>query len=365
MWRLAAPLARGEGMSVINDMLAQLDKRRAKPVTVGETVVAAPAAAAPQGTRWKLLMLVGVGAVAVSATALGNWPDLMGAKRGHVPRPVSMGADAPVAPASAVVAIAASHTSFGLSLSKPIGERQPLNILSESKDKLRANGASTPAPQDAKAIPEASPAAPPVSEARIDKKMATLSPAQRAESHYRDASEAASTGHSTQAIERALDALKADAGHVAARQLAAVLMVEKSRFDEAAVLLRDGLERTPQQPQLAYLLARIKVETGDRAGALALLQGSELLSAEGFALRAGLLSQQGHYANALPSYEAALRRNPDVAITWLGLAVALDAEGQTGQARQAYLRAKAVGAVRGELSTELQTYIEQKLAAIR
>ena len=362
-------------MSVINDMLAQLDKRRAKPVTVGDAVVAAPAAAASPGTRWKLLVLVAVGAVAVSATALGSWPELMGSKPGRVPRPVGLAADVPAAPASAVAvaaapASAASQTPpFGLSLSKPIpSEPKPF-------DRLRANGGSSggsngvsspaSAPLQAKAAPEVPAAQPPVTESSIDKKMATLSPAQRAESHYRQASELASTGHSTQAIERALEALKADAGHVAARQLAVVLMVEKSRFDEAAGLLRDGLERAPQQPQLSYLLARIKVETGDRASALVLLQGSELLSAEGFALRAGLLSQQGQYATALPSYEAALRKNPDVATTWLGLAVALDAEGQTGQARQAFLRAKAVGAVRGELSAELQTYIEQKLAATR
>jgi tetratricopeptide (TPR) repeat protein len=195
--------------------------------------------------------------------------------------------------------------------------------------------------------------------------MAALTPGQRADQHYREASEFAASGHSTQAIALALEALNAEPNHIAARRLAAVLMVEKSRFDEAAALLRDGLERAPQQAQLAYLLARIKAETGDAAGALALLPPGDALSSEGFALRAALLSQQGEYASALPSYEAALRRNPDVTTTWLGLAVALDAQGQTTSARQAFMRAKSVGAARGDLSAELQTYIEQKLAATR
>ncbi|GEM_PF-2907056 len=355
-------------MSVINDMLAQLDKRRAEPVTVGDAVVVAPAAAAP-ATRWKLLAVVGVGAVAVSATALGNWPDLMRPKLGHLPQVVGMVADGPVAAASAVVVavppiaapvkVAAAMPASAASVASPkvvaaaasavspvavdtgAGEARP--VLSSSKGRYDGSGG----------------------DASIDKKMAALSPVQRAEQTYRQASEMAASGHSTQAIERALEALQDDPAHVAARQLAAVLMVEKSRFDEAATLLREGLDSKPAQPQLSYLLARIKAETGDRAGALALLQADDSLSAEGFALRAALLSQQGQYGAALPSYEAALRRNPDTATVWLGLAVALDAEGQTGQARQAYLRAKAVGAARGELSGELQTYIEQKLAATR
>jgi MSHA biogenesis protein MshN len=346
-------------MSVINDMLAQLDKRRAKPVTVGDTVVAAPAPAGAQGSRWKLLALVGAGAVAVSATALGSWPDLMRAKGGHVPRPVSISADSPALPASAAV----------LSVAEPASAPAPVPAPAEAKPVLAKLSASVIAPAASSVAPAASAAlaAPPapIGETRIDKKMATLSPAQRAEISYRQASEMAATGHSTQAIERALEALKADASHIAARQLTAVLMVEKSRFDEAAIVLREGLERAPQQPELSYLLARIKVETGDRAGALALLQTGDALSAEGFALRAALLAQNGQYAAALPSYEAALRKNPDNATVWLGLAVALDAEGRIDQARQAFLRAKAVGAVRGDLSGELQTYIEQKLAATR
>ena len=352
-------------MSVINDMLAQLDKRRAKPVTVGDSVVAAPAAPGSAPGRWKLLALVGAGAVAVSATALGSWPDLVRSKAGHVPQPIGMGADGPAVTARVAAATgAASQPPSGLSVPKPPSPPTSSNVVSLSKDRPATN-AEFPEPPHAEPAPQAPPVRPSISESSIDKKAAAPTPTQRAETHYRQASEMAASGHSTQAIDQALDALKADAGHVAARQLAVVLMVEKNRLDEAAGLLRDGLARAPQQPQLSYLMARIKVETGDRAGALALLQGSEALSADGFALRGGLLSQQGEYAGALPSYEAALRKNPNVAATWLGLAVALDAEGQTAQARQAFLRAKAVGAVRGELSAELQTYIEQKLAATR
>jgi MSHA biogenesis protein MshN len=185
-----------------------------------------------------------------------------------------------------------------------------------------------------------------------------MTPEQRAALAYRQATEFAATGHSSQAIDKALEALRSESDHVAARQLAAVLMFEKKRYTEADTLLREGLLRTPREPQLAYLLARLQVETGDFAGALIVLAQAEGLSADGHGLRAGVLARLARYADSATSYEAAVRLEPENASWWLGLGVALDAEGQAANAKQAFQRARAIGTLKGELLG----YVDQKLA---
>ena len=137
-------------------------------------------------------------------------------------------------------------------------------------------------------------------------------------------------------------------------------MFETRRLDEAGALLRAGLDRTPQQPSLAYLLARLKTETGDAEGALALLPAGAALTAQAHGLRAAILARQGRYAQALPAYEAALRQDPGNAAWWLGLGLALEASDQIDLARQALRRARALGT----LSPDVQTFIEQKLASL-
>jgi MSHA biogenesis protein MshN len=191
--------------------------------------------------------------------------------------------------------------------------------------------------------------------------MVPPSTAQRAALAYRQAVELASSGHGSQAIDKARETLKADPDHTAARQLAAALLFEKNQLDEAETLLREGLARQANQPPLVYLLARLKAETGDTAGALATLAQSNELSADGHGLRAVILARQGRYREALPSYEAAARLAPQNASWWLGLGVALDAEGQSANAVRALQRARAIGSLQGELLS----FVDQKLAALK
>jgi len=289
------------------------------------------------------------------------------------PTATQVAASLPAAPATAFLPVAAlSETTTLMAAVHPVvppdagmrsanGDVQvaAVTLSAPTQDAARASTAD-PSPVSPETLERAS-----RTEASIDKKMVAQSPAQRAELFYRQAGEMAASGHNGQALDRALEAVQADPAHLAARRLVAILLCEKSRFDEAVTVLRDGLQRTPGEPQLAYLLARVKAETGDREAALSLLVPVDTLSGEGHALRAAILSQQGLYAQALPSFEASLRANPNNTAGWLGLAVALDAQGDSSQARQAFQRARDVGAVRGDLSGELQTYIEQKLAALR
>jgi len=209
------------------------------------------------------------------------------------------------------------------------------------------------------AVPVAATLPAPAIDGTAEKKVIAPTASQRAALAYRQATELGASGHSSQAIAHALDALAADPDHLGARQLAAVLMFETRRFDEAGALLQAGLARAPQQPRLAYLLARLKAEGGDADGALALLPAGPGQSAEAQGLRAAVLARQGRYAEALPAYEAALRQDPGNASWWLGLGIALDADGQGGLAKQALQRARAIGT----LQPDVLAYLDQKIAS--
>jgi MSHA biogenesis protein MshN len=359
-------------MSVINRMLADLDARRAPPAQapVGLTVPPAPRGLATR--RVQVMALAGAGLAAV--LALGDWPAWLG-REPHLPQPVQLAGGMPVeraapmepprllttaltvpAAAGALPAAQGSARLGGLSysLSRP---------AAAAPARPRVAALSRPRPV---ALPAAAPALPaqePVpAPAAVSKQMVIPSAAQLAALAYRQAGELAATGLSSQAIDKALEALRSDPDHGVARQLAAVLLFEKNRHDEARQLLAEGLARPQPDPQLhyqlQYLMARLMVEAGDRAGALQLLDRMAAPGADAHGLRAGILAQLGRYREAQTSYEAAVRLDPDNAQWWLGLGVALDAQQQPADARRAFQRARALGSLRGDLLA----YVDQKLA---
>ena len=353
-------------MSVINDMLTALDTRRA---ATPAGMAAVPAARGAIQSRRLQFMFV-LGATAVAAAALADWPQLLSANSrlpqppviadaaAIAPLPAAAAPAAPVPPGTLTLAIATpTATAPAITTPRPVAALPLIAPPAAQHAAPLAQSAALTPPVGAPAH-----AAPPASAANgtVEKHVIAPSAAQRAAAAYRQALDMGASGHSGSAIDRALEALQADPDHAGARQLAAVLMFEARRLDEAAALLRAGLARTPQQPRLAYLLARLQAETGDADGALALLPGGVALAAEAHGLRAAILARQGRFKEALPAYEAALRQDPGNAAWWLGLGLALEANDQVDLARQALRRARALGT----LGPDVQTYVEQKLASL-
>ena len=354
-------------MSVINDMLTALDARRA---VTPAGMAAVPAARGTLKSRRVQIMLV-LGATAVTATALADWPQLLAANT-RTPQPLAIvdaaplaadaAAAAPVQPGALTLAIATATATTPASLTpRPVAA--PPSIAQPSAQKAAAVAQTAALTPTASAPAHAAPLAAlpaPAAKGTAEKHEIALSAAQRAALAYRQALDMSASGHSGSAIDRALEALQADPDHAGARQLAAVLMFEARRLDEAGTLLRAGLERAPQQPRLAYLLARLRAEIGDPDGALALLPGGVALAGEAHGLRAAILARQGRFKEALPAYEAALRQDASNAAWWLGLGLALEANDQIDLARQALRRARGLGT----LGPDVQTYVEQKLASL-
>jgi MSHA biogenesis protein MshN len=340
-------------MSVINRMLAELDARRAPAPPPAAHPAAVPMVMPPRGSARRLLL----GACLASVAALGNWPAWFGAPA-RAPQPAAMAEPAvalPVAaalaPTGAPIAASAAAPMAGLSYSL-----SPPRTTTPARPRRLAAAAlpvpaslPTPLPPDAPAP------------SQVEKQAVALSAAQQAARTYREAVDLAAAGSSTQAIDKALEALRQAPRHTAARQLAAVLMFESHRLDEARTLLAEGLAHGPQDPALVLLMARLLVDSGEHAGALQWLDTLAAPGAEAQGLRAGILVQQGRVAQALPAYEAAVRLAPEHAPWWLGLGLALDAQGRAAEARLAFQRARALGSLRGDLLV----YVEQKLAATR
>lgn len=194
----------------------------------------------------------------------------------------------------------------------------------------------------------------------VEKQVHGVSLNEQAEAAYRRAAAANRQGRSSEAVEALREALKADPRHISARQLFLSILVERKQLDEASTLLREGLELLPQQSAWAMALARIEVEKGQLSQAWETLQ-RHLPQAENNADYRGfagtLLQRLQKPKEAVPHYQAALRLKPAESRWWLGLGLALEADGRVAEAREAYQKAQAAN----NLGAEGAALVEQKL----
>lgn len=353
-------------MSVINRMLQDLQARQSGLASSPALVMATPPAAA--GSRRLGGLLLGGGAL-IAAAAYGPWPVVGDASASHVPTPVAMGQAAPVATQASAVAVAVAAKPLvkppvhavllakaAPSPVKPTSSLVPNTAVAASAPISPSASASSPASNTAVTAAPAAPAVP----GSVDKRMQAETPRQRAQSLYKQAADLASTGHVRQAADLALESLKADPTYSEVRQFAVSLLYEQQRLAEAESLARDGLALSRHQAQLAYLLARMMTDRGASQAALDLLDQQTTLSADGHGLRAGILSQMGNFKRASQDYQSAVMQQPDNSLWWLGLGVALEALGQSPEARRVYAKAQSLGLDRPDLTA----FVDQKLKAL-
>lgn len=196
----------------------------------------------------------------------------------------------------------------------------------------------------------------------IEKQVRLQTTHDRAENEYRKAAGLLNQGRMNEAIAGFRAALQEEPAHANARLTLFGVLVEQKKLDEAQALLQEGLSLNPAQPQLALRLARIQVERGDLRGAAETLQRSSpaaSANAEYRGFHAAVLQRLNRHKEAAEEYRAALRLAPQAGVWWMGLGISLETDGRSTEARDAFQRAKASGA----LSAELERFVEQKLRA--
>ncbi|GIX37550.1 MAG: hypothetical protein KatS3mg127_0789 [Silanimonas sp.] len=124
---------------------------------------------------------------------------------------------------------------------------------------------------------------------------------------------------------------------------------------------RQNIERiAPPAPPPLVEAARAALAEGRAGEALTLLDGLATPSPEAEALTAAAWQQLGHHAEAVARYRRALAREGDVGAWWVGLAISLEAEGQSAEALEAYRQAQR----RGPLEAALADYVRARVSAL-
>ena len=385
-------------MSVINQLLIDLEKRRASSTERGlipKYVHALPPVPSRPNIGWAagggVLVVVALAASAVMFAGMGaqsvTRPDAGGGVlpaqpiRGNNPAQPAASA----APATAEEAVGATITSvlqpagrlsFELStLPAEIdaGARRPTAIATNrvlTRAENSAPAAAGAVPQKAQSSgaqgairktmqPEAA-----VTEPEIDKRVRQPTVQQLAEGEYRKATVALHAGRTAEARAGFESALQRYPQHVGARQALFGVLIEAKQMQEAERILQEGLDLAPNQIGFAMAMARLQVDRGDAAVAIETLQrsaGHAAGSPEYAAFLAALLHREKRYAEAVDQFVAALRLKPNTAVWLLGLGMSLQALDRNAEAREAFTRARAAGT----LSPSLQAFVDERLAALR
>lgn len=354
-------------MSLVNKMLRDLDARRAGDGDRAALPAAVTSLASRQESRRGVSLLWPGMVLAVTGLGAAAWFGLLSGlpSSGLPPAPVVVQAvavaDVPIA------SVATPAAESGLPALRLAGELSaPPATQAEAPRKAATAEPKIPAVPPALVAPsrpplEVQPKVPvALAEARIDKQVRQPSSAERAENEYRRGVQAQRQGNAEDAANHYRAVLEDVPEHPAARQLLAALLIEARRFDDAEEVLRAGMELASSRLTSMLALARLKVERNQASAALDLLlknaaAGERSAEYQGFV--GALLNRAGRAAESVDRYQAATRLAPAEGRWWAGLGIALDAAGKGVEARDAYLKARALPG----LPADLSQHVEQRL----
>lgn len=375
-------------MSLINDMLRDLDSRNAATSErngLDNHVRALPASERRGGIPPLLLAL---GAAVLGGGAV--WLVLQGRLGTTAPEPApaiaATVAATPPAPLEAPPVVEPVPTALPpeAPVVAPAPELRLETVISAPPAAKAAAPANTPAPAPSTprlAVEEAPPAKPaptraqplptnppPVSEparsnasAQISKQPSTASTLnEQADAEYRRGVTAFRRGDLNDGAEAMRAALRIQPAHAAARQALLAFLSEQHRWPEVELLALDGVGLSPQRSDWAFLAARLMYERGEASGALTVLDqnaGNARQNTDYQILHALLLQRAGRNADAVDCYQRALAVRPQEGRWWYGLGRALDADHRESLARHAYEKARDTG----NLPADLQQAVERRL----
>lgn len=344
-------------MSLLNQMLNDLEQRRAEAgaaPTMHREI--RPLPVVRQSSLWPRLVVLGV--LIVSLALVAYWAMFQ--------RPAT-----PAAPASAVTPVTAAQVSDValpvLSISPPsaavaLAEPTP-PAPPESRPVVPAVSAANLQLSERLSLPApvvASPAPTLPETAAIEKRTIEINPREQAERLYRSGINQLAQGREQDGVTTLRAALRDDPEHFAARQTLVKVLLDRRAFAAAEGELDEGLQRLPKQTAWALLLARLRVDRGDAAAALAVLERHEndaMPAADYQAAMAAVLQRLNRLPEAEARFERATLLEPANGRWWLGLGMTREAQGKIAEAREAF----RVALTSNVLSADLRAYAEARL----
>lgn len=346
-------------MSLVNQMLQDLEKRKADPDAVGEmpegvrvTPVAPVAAARHRRLPFLLVLLV-----LVLAVGIYDW---------WSSAPASEGVTEPLASAPAATASAAEAPAPAL----PVSPVVPATAVSQSSDVPQSVSATNPSVPEKKQAAEPRPKLqrptrenPPNVAVDRSKNAISTPPeetsGQLAERLFMSARQSYAQGRQSIAGEQLTQALALHPGHRRARNLRVQQLLESGHSPLAAELLAEGLRLLPDETPWLKALARIRLEAGQfvEAGNLLARVPEPTRDADFHALAGATAYRQQDHAQAAEHYRVALAQRPGVGRDWVALALVLEAQGHRAEAREAFRRALLTG----NLDPRLQALAESRV----
>ena len=386
-------------MSVINQVLVNLERRRASPAERGllpDHVQVLPFPGRPSNWGWVaagVALAVAAPAVWMALTTTVAEPVRSPATRPGTGRPAenlatAVTVPAPVArPDEGEEAYLREHGVLRLSLdlSIPPGQQGPSHSegvqqaardggepLSTARVIGRTGMESSADPNSAAparsetgkraAATAVTPAAIAAGTPEIRKKMRDPTPRELAENEYRKAVAFLNQGRLAEAEESFRAALGIYPENHLARQGLIGLLVQGKKFQDAERALEEGVTLSPAQIGFSMMLSRLQADRGDSELAIATLEkGLQYAqgSADYVAFLAALLQRQGRHEDAIGYFHAALRLRPGTGVWWLGLGMSLQALNQPAAAQSAYREARAAGTLQPELAALAEQRMKQ------
>ena len=132
--------------------------------------------------------------------------------------------------------------------------------------------------------------------------------------------------------------------HQTARKQLAALWYGKKAYQDAINLLSQGIALAPRAEEMRLMSARIYFEQGAAMQALNVLKPvNDSQQVELQALLASIAAEANEHDTAIDAYRKLLLLEPNAGRWWLGLAVSLDSQSQFSAASSAYSQAIAAG----------------------
>lgn len=331
-------------MSLINQTLKELDKRRQSTAAGDQSIQATPGVVitqAPARSHFKVTAITAgiltiVGLVYWGALSKEPTPSNESLNNKATPTTTRPRANTPTTDTSPKKAAATPTPSV-----EPLSALTPDTRLSREakKSELLANNNK--------------------SSAAVSK---NVTPTQQAENLYRQAIASLRSNQEESARDQLRQALTLHPAHHDARLLLARALIDARQPTAARSVLQEGLALSPQRSSFYVTLAHSYIQFNETDQALATLQqglphaGND---AEYNALIAAIYQRKNRHEDAARHYLVALRQSPDTANWLVGLGISLQATNNTVAAAEAFQRALDLGGLPPALAATAQEQLKK------